>query len=103
MLGNVRYASQAGVLLLYICADTSRERKEIAELVRSLALTYHDNLRFATLDTTRFGYHAHGMGVDLKKLPGIVIRDLANKQNFHMDHEKEITIERVREFLVSLE
>ncbi|OBT85693.1 hypothetical protein VE02_05967 [Pseudogymnoascus sp. 03VT05] len=92
---------KAGIPLVYICADTDQERKAIAEMVRPLSLEHREALRFATLDTSKFAYHAHGMGLDIDKLPGIVVRDFASVQTFRMDQKTRITPSSVNNFITS--
>ncbi|KAJ5371229.1 protein disulfide isomerase [Penicillium cataractarum] len=90
------------VPLVYICADTDRERKEVAELVRSVATKNHGSLHFATLDTQRYGFHAYQLGLDIDKLPGLVIQDFLGKATFPLDQEEPITAELVDGFISSL-
>ncbi|KAJ5556549.1 thioredoxin-like domain-containing protein [Penicillium frequentans] len=93
---------ESKIPLVYICADTDRERKQVAELVRSVATKNHGSLHFATLDTQRYGFHAHQLGLDIEKLPGLVVQDFLGKATFPLDQEKLITAELVGEFISSL-
>ncbi|CRL20599.1 DnaJ homolog, subfamily C [Penicillium camemberti] len=93
---------ESKVPLVYICADTEQERKEVAELVRSVAMKNRDSLNFATLDTKRYGFHAHQLGLDIDRLPGLVVQDFLGKVTFPLDQEILINTELVDRFISSL-
>ncbi|KAJ5096864.1 protein disulfide-isomerase domain [Penicillium angulare] len=93
---------ESQIPLVYICADTDWERKQVAELVRSVATKNNGSLHFATLDTQRYGFHAHQLGLDIDKLPGLVVQDFLGKATFPLDQEKLITAELVDDFISSL-
>jgi Thioredoxin-like domain len=98
---NVKTA-KAGTPLAYICANTAHERKELAELVRSIAIKYRDVIKFVTLNTQTFGYHAYQLGLDIDQLPGFVIRDFLGKTTFPLDQGTQITPTSVDEFIAAL-
>lgn len=87
---------------MYICADTEKERKEVAELVRSVAMKNHDLLNSATLDTKIYGFHAHQLGLDIDRLPGLVVQDFLGKATFPLDQDIPINAELVDKFITSL-
>jgi hypothetical protein len=62
-------------------------------------MKYKGIVNFSTLDTMRFGYHAHELGVDLSRLPAFTIQNILGDQVLHFNQDSKITVDAIEKFI----
>ena len=93
---------QAQKSLLYIFAETPKERAHFQELFKPLAKKYKEYINFVTVDALEYAFMAPGLGLDGGKFPALALLNPGFGQVFPHDYRKDVGVKDVEEWVLGI-
>ncbi|KAJ3151380.1 protein disulfide-isomerase precursor [Irineochytrium annulatum] len=97
---NYQEYVSAGLPIGYLFVDGPEQRKEIGDLVESVAKKAKGKISFVYIDAVKFGTHAKNLNLEAK-FPAFAIQEPESQMKYPFDQEKKMTTKALGDFVTA--